>query len=171
MNYNIHPIFVHFPIAFLFIYSLIKLFPFNKWFPKVAWKQIEIILLVVGVLGAFVADSTGEVAKHLSLASRQIIRVHATFAQISTFLYSLLMLGEILFFVTPVIIPKLKAPQLTTILVYIQNIILDPIFTKIIIILGFMAITMTGLLGGALVYGTTADPFTAIILKLFGLSA
>ena len=58
MTYNIHPLFVHFPIAFLFIYSLIKIVPVKKWLPKVSWKDIERVLLVVGVLGAFAALSS-----------------------------------------------------------------------------------------------------------------
>ena len=65
MTYNIHPIFVHFPIALLFIYSIIKIIPFKKWFPKVTWDYLGFILLIIGVLGAFVASSTGEIADEL----------------------------------------------------------------------------------------------------------
>jgi hypothetical protein len=46
MNYNIHPLLVHFPVAFLAIYSLIKIIPVSKWFPHISWKHIEITLFI-----------------------------------------------------------------------------------------------------------------------------
>ncbi len=56
---------VHFPVALLLFYSIIKILPWSKWFPNVSWKHIERALLLAGVLGAFVSLSTGEVAEHL----------------------------------------------------------------------------------------------------------
>ena len=169
MIYNIHPIFVHFPIALLFIYSLVKLLPLSKWFPNISWKQIEILLLVTGVLGAFVALSTGDMAEHLNKYNRQIISIHSVFAGIATLLYGLILSGEILRLITPTFIPKLGIKFLTNILVYIQNIINGSVFSKIIVFLGFISIIITGMLGGAIVYGVSADPLTAIVLHFFGI--
>ena len=166
MTYNIHPIFVHFPIAFLLLYSLIKIVPFKKWFPQVVWRQIEVTLLVVGVIGAFVADSTGELAQHLVHPNRQLVHMHSTFAGISTFLYALLLGAEILPFINTQIIPRLKFAPLLTFSIYIQKIVTDNIFSIIIAILGLLAISVTGLLGGAIVFGATADPVAGIVLKL-----
>ena len=91
MTYNIHPIIVHFPIALLFLYSIIKILPLNKWLPKVAWRDIERVLLVFGVLGAFVALATGQIARHLIQPNRDLIHAHSNFASISTWLYGLLL--------------------------------------------------------------------------------
>src|SRR5665213_2786655 len=96
MAYNIHPILVHFPIALLFVYSIVKILPFEKWFPTVAWKHIERVLLLVGVLGAFAAYTTGETATHLFHPNRQLVHAHANFAGTATFLYCVLLGGEIL---------------------------------------------------------------------------
>ena len=172
MTYNIHPIFVHFPIALLFIYSLIKIFPFKKWFPNVSWKHIEILLLVVGVLGAFAADYTGSIAKHLLTPppNRQLVQMHALFAEISSVIYGALLLGEILYFFTPWINTKLKLVQINSLLLFIQNILTSPLVSTVLAILGLVAISITGLLGGAIVYGISADPFAAIVLHLLGIS-
>lgn len=170
MTYNIHPIFVHFPIALLFLYSLVKIFPFQKWFPKVSWKHIEILLLVVGVLGALVSISTGETAKHLIHPNRQLVGMHSSFAVISTWLYGLLLLGEILSYLSISVIPKLNLPKTTAFLMYIQKILTHPVFSKFLAFLGFVAISVTGLLGGAMVYNVSADPFTGVVLRLLGIS-
>ena len=85
-----------------------EIFPFKKWFPKISWKGTELLLLVIGVIGAFIASSTGETAEHLINKNHQLIGIHSTFAGISTFLYSLLLIGEIFFLINPTIIPKLN---------------------------------------------------------------
>lgn len=63
--YNLHPLFVHFPIALLFVYTGLRVVPMRRLFPLVAWRQIERVVLLFGVLGAFVALGTGETAEHL----------------------------------------------------------------------------------------------------------
>ena len=79
MQYNIHPIIVHFPIAMLFLYSIIKVLPFKKWFPNVSWKHIEIVLLLVGVVSAFTASSTGEIAEELVRPNEDVLGAHQFF--------------------------------------------------------------------------------------------
>lgn len=170
MTYNIHPIFVHFPIAFLLLYSFIKIVPFYKWFPRVAWKQIEVVLLVAGVLGAFVANSTGEIAEHLVRPDHNLVEMHATFAGASTWIYGLLLAGELLALLTINIVPKLRLPKLTSFLISIQKILTHRTISAILALLGLVAISVTGLLGGVMVYGTTADPVAGFVLQLLGLS-
>ncbi len=170
MIYNIHPIFVHFPIAFMLLYSFIKIVPFYKWFPKVAWKQIEVVLLVAGVLGAFVASSTGEIAENLVQPNNQLVEMHSAFAGASTWIYALLLVGELLVLLTPTIIPKLGIPKLTSFLIFIQKILTHRKLSAVLAFLGLIAISVTGLLGGVMVYGTTADPVAGIVLQILGLS-
>ena len=134
-TYNIHPILVHFPIAFFFIYSIVKILPLRKWFPSIAWKDIERLLLVVGMLGAFAALATGDTAEHLTHRSHAIVEMHSNFAAASVFIYAVILA-----------------------------------FTVTLAILGFIGIFVTGLLGGAMVYGATADPIAPIVLKLLGLT-
>lgn len=170
MTYNIHPIFVHFPIALLFIYSLIKVIPFDKYFPKISWRQIETFLLVIGVAGALIASETGEIAKDLIARNGELVDMHSNYAEISTFIFGLLLLGEVLFFLMPIIILKFKESVFTSLLIYIQKILTNPVLSKVLAILGFISISITGLLGGAIVYGTSADPFTGIVLRILGIN-
>lgn len=170
MAYNIHPIFVHFPIALLLIYSLIKVIPFDKYLPKISWRQIETFLLLLGVAGAIVATSTGEIAQDLIVRNKELVEIHSTYAEISTFIFALLLLGEVLYFLMPIIVLRFKESIFTSILVYIQKILTNPILSKLLAILGFISISITGLLGGAIVYGTSADPFTGIVLRILGIN-
>ena len=170
MTYNIHPIFVHFPIALLFIYSIVKILPFKKWFPKVTWNYLEFFLLIVGTLGAFVAGITGGIAEESIHKNRQLIEMHSTFAGISTVLFSLLLLGEILILITPKIFSKYILPKISVLVLFVQKMLVNPVLSKIIAFLGLVSITVTGLLGGIIVYGPTADPMAGIVLKLLGIN-
>ena len=161
MTYNIHPIFVHFPIALLFLYSLVKIFPFEKWFPKVSWRHIETFLLTFGVLGALAAIYTGGLVEHLvDSSNRQLVHMHELFAQISAFIYGALLLGEILYFLTPT----------NSFLIFIQNILTKSFVSKILAALGLVAITITGMLGGVIVFGLSADPLAPIVLHILGIT-
>lgn len=170
MTYDIHPIFVHFPIALLVVYSIIKILPFKKWFPQVTWNYLESILLLIGVLGAFISSSTGEVAEHLTKANKNLVEMHSTFAGISTWLYGLLLLGEILVLLTPKLFPKFNLPKTSELVLFIQNLLTNPISSKIIAFLGLIAISITGMLGGVIVYGVSADPLAPMLLKLLGIT-
>ena len=169
MTYNIHPIFVHFPIALLFLYSVIKIIPFQKWFPQVAWRQIERVLLVVGVLGAFVASSTGELAEHLTQPNRQLVEIHSLFAGASTWIYGLLLLGELLVIFGGAVTAKLNFSPLTKLVMVIQRLLTHRVISTALAFLGFIAISLTGLLGGVIVYGVSADPIAGAFLKLLGI--
>ena len=169
MIYNLHPIFVHFPIAFLFIYSLLIIIPLPKWFPKVSWKHIEQMLLLLGVLGAFAALSTGETAEYITRPNHNVVEMHAFFAGLSTWIYGLLLLGEILLLVLP-FIQRLKGSVIEKILSGVAKVLTQKTIVIVLAIVGFVAISLTGLLGGVMVYGVTADPFSGIVLKILGIT-
>ncbi len=170
MNYNIHPIVVHFPIVLLCIYSLIKIIPVKKWFPRVAWGDIELLVLLFGVLGAFAALSTGETAEHLTRPNRQLVSVHSNAATMATFLYAVLLVGELTAMVnTHYASLFANYPFVKRFLLIVDRILAKRMIAMLIAFAALAAITLTGLLGGVLVYGTSADPFAAMILKLLGL--
>ncbi len=167
MTYNIHPLFVHFPIAFLLLYSILKILPFDKWFLNFSWYQIRMVILIAGVIGSFFASSTGEIAEKLTNPNNQILEVHSTLALISVWIYSLLLLSEG-FFVVNIFINKITyLKKLSPILKIFEKIITNKLFTKILALLGIITISLTGLFGGIMVYGTSADPLAPIVLKLF----
>ncbi len=169
MTYNIHPLFVHFPIAFLVVYSVIKFLPAEKWITSISWRPIQRLLLVVGVLGAFVSNTTGEMAEHLVKADHDLVEMHAFFAGASTWIYGILLVGEILFLLNRYFVTKNIQTPINKILISIERIINQKILSSTLSLLGLIAISITGLLGGVIVYGVSADPIAPFVLRLLGL--
>ncbi len=171
MTYNIHPLLVHFPIALLFVYSIIKILPFKKWFPNVAWRDIEIILLLVGVLGAFAALATGDTAEHLAHANRELVNAHANFGGVATWMYGALLIGEITAIINAKRIAYGKSWQfLDKKLKLLETIFYNPVFSGILAFIALITISITGLLGGVIAYGLTADPVAPFVLHLLGIT-
>lgn len=170
MNYNIHPIIVHFPIALLFIYSLIKILPLQKWLPKTSWRQVGVVFLVLGVLGAWAGNATGEIAEHVVRVNREVLHAHTFFAGATNLFYVLLLLGELLPFITPIVFEKFNFMQIGKLFAFVQIIVSNKVLMVIFAILGLVSITFTGLLGGVMVYGTTADPLAGFVLQMLGIS-
>lgn len=170
MTYNIHPILVHFPIALLFLYSIVKLLPLKKWFPNVSWKHVELALLIPGLLGAFASNVTGEVAEHLTRPNHKLVETHAFMALTATWMYGLLLAGELLSWINKNIISRLKSAPILSFFTFIRNILVHPFISGLLALLGLIAILLTGLLGGVMVYGVSADPIAGIVLQILGIS-
>lgn len=170
MTYNLHVIFVHFPIALLFLYSVIKILPLKNWFPKVAWRDIERTLLLFGMLGAFAALATGGTAEHLVRPNRQLVNTHADFAITATWLYGALLFGEIAAFINARHYAYGKDYQFAAyLLVLIERVLCNPIFSRVIAFVALATLLIAGLLGGVMAFGVTADPFSSTMLSLLGI--
>ncbi len=161
MTYNLHPLFVHFPIALLFVYSLIQILPVKRFIPSVNWPVVGRIFLIVGVLGAFVSLVTGEVAEHLVKPNHDIVELHAGFAALTTWLYVFLLVQEML---TVYVATRLSSP-----LCKLQKILSNRVLVVLVSIIALATLTATGILGGVMVHGTSSDPLAPILLKLFGI--
>lgn len=170
MQYNLHPIFVHFPIAFLFLYSLIKLIPLSRWIPSVAWRDIERVLLVCGAVGLFFATSTGEMADSLIKVDHSVKEAHEVSANITGWMYGLLLAGEVIAFLNKGLIQKIRIVEISKLLTFLEKVFLNKFISNTLVILGFLALFITGLLGGAMVYGESADPLVPIVFKILGIS-
>jgi uncharacterized membrane protein len=131
---------------------------------------VELVLLFAGVIGAFVANLTGEVAENLTRPDHKLVETHATFALISIWAYGLILMGEILTILSSIVIPKHNIRVLDSLMSPIHKVLTINFITKLLAIVGLVAIAVTGLLGGVMVYGTSADPLAPIILKLLGIT-
>jgi uncharacterized membrane protein len=171
MAYNIHPLFVHFPIALLFIYSAIKIVPLRKWFPTVSWVDIERALLAFGVLGAFAALSTGETAENLIRPNRQLVNMHADFATVATWMYGLLLSGEAAaILLTKNITYGARLSVISRVLKVIERVLRNRTISIVLAIAGLLTLSIAGLLGGVMVYGTSADPVAGFVISMLGIT-
>ncbi len=170
---NIHPIVVHFPVALLTIYALMELLRFKKLLAQPYWFYTKAIFLFIGGLGSLAALQTGEwAADALGNASRMsdVLQRHELFAKSSIVIFGILALCYLILWLekeqfTPWIKVELfrKAWQIK---VKFAKFVVE---TKLVIFLAFaglICITITGGLGGVMVYGTQADPFFGLIYKL-----
>ncbi|MCU0660607.1 MAG: hypothetical protein MUD00_03310 [Candidatus Pacebacteria bacterium] len=169
MSYNIHPLFVHFPIAFFLLYSLLRILPFERWFSHIAWRQIRFVILLAGVLGAIAANATGEIAEHLVRPDHRLVETHSFFAATSTWIYGLLLAGELLVFLNPYLAQWFPNLQLLQVFVFVERVLANRARAIILAIAGVIAISLTGLLGGVMVHGTSADPLAPLVLTLLGI--
>ncbi len=171
---NIHPIFVHFPIALLTLYSLMELLQFKKMREYQPWLLIKGAFLVLGTLSSFAALQTGEMAEHIA-GHGKLVETHSTMAAITVWVFITLSVIYIVRIINTEF-AQIKdwlwnAKYICTIWNILSR-ITDFIFTQwwILIILGIIGvilITIVGALGGAIVYGSTADPAVSFIYNLF----
>jgi len=125
--------------------------------------------LLFGAVGAVIAFGTGEIAEKLleDKSLEELIEMHSAFAAISTFIFSILAFSYSVRWLS--LYHKIFEGWLRPLsfLELIANIIAIRWITLIGALVGLAAITITGGLGAAIVYGPEADPLVAIIYSLF----
>lgn len=169
MQYNIHPLFVHFPIAFLLLYSVIRILPLERWLSNINWKSTRLVLLVCGVAGAIFSNLTGEIAEHIVRPNHDIVETHAFFALTSGWIYGILLLGELVFVLKSRIFSLVSNVWVKKILDLIDRVLNNKYVVILLSLAGVLAISITGLLGGVMVYGVSADPLAPFVLRILGL--
>lgn len=92
-----HPLSVHFPIVLLLMATLFKLI--GLWSSKLTWDQGGRLLLILGVIGAWVAIYTGDMAD--GIVSRQlcdptVLKDHENLATITAWIFSVALLLDLL---------------------------------------------------------------------------
>ncbi len=166
---NIHPIFVHFPIALLSIYAFFEVVRIKSW-QQSAWiKPVKTILVSIGVIFAYISLSTGETAEHLLSDDRllALVEKHSFFASATTYLFLVpalaycfgLILSSSFATKIPVVITRLMTW-------YSTKIAIAPVRIACAI-LGTIAVLIVGALGGAIVYGPATDPIVWFVYNLF----
>jgi uncharacterized membrane protein len=89
---NLHPVVIHIPIACLVLYSLVEIIGFFHSGFREKFATTKYFLLVVGLLGAFTALQTGEIAQELLGEETKLISLHETYAEITYKLYMIILL-------------------------------------------------------------------------------
>jgi uncharacterized membrane protein len=153
---NIHPIFVHFPLAFLTVYAAFEIvrLPF---FTQESWyKPVKKALLYIGTLMSFITLQTGESAEHLMKVRNPLVETHSTWATVSVWIFVVIAVGYLL----ETCATKTWFARLSFLLP-IGKIIRT--LAPLLAFVGLVAITVAGALGGAIVYGPDVDPIVKFI--------
>lgn len=166
---NLHPIFVHFPIALLTLYALLEILPLGRWFPRAPWDSIKMFLVVLGTLGAGAAIATGSLAKDLitDRSLRKIISLHETFAQATTIIFGLLAGAYSIRFIFREYPQFAKRFSGTSFLQHIADGVLKRWIAIPLACMGIIALAITGALGGIIVYGPDVDPVAKFVYSFF----
>jgi uncharacterized membrane protein len=175
---NLHPIFVHFPIALLTLYTLCELLRFKKIKEQPTWFYLKAILVICGTAGATVALFTGSEAKRAVLTGvinaqvanpRLVISLHENWAKGASLIYLLLAAAYAVAWLNRFnFIDQLPSKALKWIWqvgTQIQKILIETNLVIILCIAGLVAITIAGALGGSIIYGPNTDPVVQSIYK------
>jgi len=168
---DLHPLFVHFPIALLTLYSFLEVI---RGFTKAMyWKQVRFVLVSIGTLSAFVALSSGEGAEH-AFTNRDlftVLKMHSFIASTTTWIYAILATSYLFLWLKDQqyivkVLPNF-IQKLFSICIMISTKILGTILAPLLAIMGFIGLSLTGAMGAILVYGPDFDPITSMVYKLF----
>lgn len=164
---NLHPIFVHFPIALLTVYAIIELIRIPKLQSKDSIFYVKCILVVLGWFASIIAASTGDIAADI-IGENRLIETHAFYAGASQIVFGIIAVWYMLIWI------EKEAVKIASIEKYIR-----PVFSFLVMIahqirilipilafIGLILVTITGALGGAIVYGPEIDPIVQFIYKL-----
>ena len=168
MALNIHPFIVHMPIGLLSLYTLLEVISIKKLQSLPYWFFVKAILVIFGSLGTYAAIFTGSLAAAES--ETLLVEVHSDFAFFTTVVYTILAVAYLLTWFKDKVSSILENTKFEKVWILVDSvrgfIMRRPVLFPLSII-GFVFISITGALGGAMVYGPDIDPVVKIIHDLF----
>ena len=164
---NVHPLLVHFPIAFFITYSVFELIPFKSIKKQPYWFYIKAILVILGVLGAIVAGVAGKLVEHQFPDKRALISIHSTINELASFVFVIIAVAYFISWLKKSNRELLKFGSLWKIALMWKKIVLETPVIYVLALIGLILISIGGALGGAIAYGPNFDPFTHFVYSLF----
>lgn len=162
---NIHPIFVHFPIALLTVYAALEIVRVPILTRQHWYFYTKAVLLILGLLGGCAALLTGQMAEQgfAGTPTMALVHLHETYAQAALWVYGVL---TVLYLIEWIRRSSAAAFSVLRSVLRMEEILFR---TWVLIpgsLIGLILITITGALGGALVYGSDADPIVSLVYHL-----
>lgn len=170
---NFHPIFVHFPIALLTLYAILELARFKKLTNWEPFFYIKMALVFFGTLGTLPSLMSGEAIEHQFEVGnlKTLVETHAAWATGTAWLFGIIALGYLVVWVNRTgAFPKATQHPIISPLWRLLTRLSDALIARNLVIalalIGLLAITVTGALGGAIAYGPDIDPAAQFFYNL-----
>ena len=176
---NLHPIFVHFPVALLTVYALMELVRFKKVTNQPYWFYLKAVFLMIGGLGALAALYTGDMAKasvragdfHAAISNfNQVVNMHENFADYTVAIFGILAACYLFLWMErlnfSLLMKKIKLFPVWKFLLALAHFFVETRFVIFMALAGLVCVTITGGLGGVMVYGVNADPFFGVVYHM-----
>src|SRR3989339_487836 len=175
MIMDFHPIIVHFPVALLTLYAILEIFNLKILTRQIFYGRLKGTLVILGSLGPLAALPTGKTAAEFQIGPLKsgsfvnLIQTHALWATIAAWIFSLLAAAYLIGWLKEKL-PPIKGfgplEKFIALIFWLPRLILKTPLKYLLALLGLVSITITGALGGALVYGPNVDPLVKIIYRL-----
>lgn len=166
---NVHPLLVHFPIAFLSLYALLELLRFTVFTKQPYWFYLKAVLLFMGVFSAGLAILAGLLIEQQFSNQGALLVLHKNINEIASFLFAVLAFSYLVSWLERT--REFKMPSslksFWKLSLWIKHITLETWFLYVIVLAAFFLITIGSALGGIIVYGPNLDPFTQFIYRIF----
>lgn len=176
---NIHPVFVHFPVALLSIYAVLEMIRFNFASRQPYWFYLKAFTAIGGTLFSYAALYTGSMAEDVRRTGEitpglsrmtmfRLIDTHSNWAVATAVIFSVISVLYIIEWVRKdAPLPhEMVQSQIWKMTLKINNVLLSAPIIIPLAIIGLIVITVTGSLGGAIVYGANADPIVHFVYNL-----
>lgn len=149
---DIHPLVIHYPLAFLTTYAVFELLRFKRILGLPHWFYIKAAFVVVGELGAIATLVAAYFSPDLALESA-LSKMYINFMLITAAIFGVVVLSYLYEWFRP---NKWS-------LFFLQPKIIVPLAFA-----GLFFVIVAGGLFGATIYGTHFDPFLAPVFRLLG---
>lgn len=152
----------------LVIYAAFEVLRFRALTRQSWYEPVKAVLLVVGVLSSFLALASGEAAEEL-IGEDSLVELHSGFAAASTWIFGGLLAAYLIRMLSAsgISLRLEKLGPVWRMILALSRFLLKAPVAVILALAGLAAITVTGALGGAIVYGPDIDPIVSFIYHLF----
>jgi uncharacterized membrane protein len=173
MHDNIHPLLVHFPIAFLGLYAILEIFRFKILTRQTWWFYVKAVLVIAGAASGGPTILAGLYIKAQLQGGNldPLILVHETFAICTIALAGLIALSYLAAWINRDFAPKSPSAfwqgELWRAVSAAQRCLIGGSQAAVLALFILAGISITGALGGVIVYGPNFEPFAAFVYRLF----